>query len=460
MRLVPTRRKVIQLYAALLYNAHARGYITGQIYTGPLKSVCVPGLNCYSCPGAVGACPLGALQNALSSSGVRAPWYVLGILMLFGLTLGRMICGWLCPVGLVQELLHKLPTPKVPKGRVTRALSWLKYVILVLLVIAVPLIAGMNGMPLPAFCKYICPAGTVEGGVGLLAHPDNAAHFSMLGWLFTHKFVLAVIIAAASVFVYRAFCRFLCPLGAIYGLFARLSLLGVKVDAPKCIDCGACLRRCPMDIRCVGDRECIQCGACASVCPTKAIVWKCAAKTEKARKRRRILGWAAALVLLAGVVIAANLPKEAPAPPVTDAAIGYEPGMQAADFTVPLYGGGAWRLQDHRGRVVVLNFWATWCGPCVKELPHFQHLADTYPDDVAVVAIHGNLVTEDVDAYLARQPYTMPFALDGTGEVLAGLNGSMMLPQTVIIDRQGIITYNQVGSMDWQALEAQVVPLL
>ena len=91
---------------------------------------------------------------------------------------------------------------------------------------------------------------------------------------------------------------------------------------------------------------------------------------------------------------------------------------------------------------------------------NFQQLADTYPGDVSVVAIHGNLVTEDVDAYLARQPYTMPFALDDTGAVLTGLGGSMMLPQTVIIDRSGVITYNRVGSMDWAALEAQIVPLL
>ncbi|MBR4082385.1 MAG: redoxin family protein [Clostridia bacterium] len=462
-RFLPTRRRLIQLYAALLYNAHARGFITGQIYTGPVKNLCVPGLNCYSCPGAVGACPLGALQNALSASGVRAPWYVLGILMLTGLTLGRIVCGWLCPVGMVQELVHKLPTPKVRKNRVTRVLSYLKYVILAVLVIAVPLIAGLNGMPLPAFCKYICPAGTLEGGVGLLAHPDNAEHFSMLGWLFTHKFVLAVVIAAACVFVYRAFCRFLCPLGAIYGLFAKVSLLGVKVEANRCTDCGACLKRCPMDIRCVGDRECIQCGACASVCAENAIVWKCAAKNEKARKCRRIAGWTAAVLLLAGVLVAVNLPSapvETTVPPAVDVPVGAEPGMLAADFTVPLYGGGTFTLSEHRGRVVVLNFWATWCGPCVKELPHFQQLADTYPEDVTVIAIHGNLVTEDVPAYLARQSYTMPFALDETGGVLAGLGGSMMLPQTVIIDRSGVITYNRVGSMDWAALEAQIVPLL
>ena len=67
----PTKRRLIQVYAALLYNAHAKGFIQGDIYTGPIKNLCVPGLNCYSCPGAIGACPLGALQNALAATGSR-----------------------------------------------------------------------------------------------------------------------------------------------------------------------------------------------------------------------------------------------------------------------------------------------------------------------------------------------------------------------------------------------------
>ena len=63
----PTRRRIIQLYAALLTNANIKGLFNGRIYTGATKNVCVPGLNCYSCPSTVGACPLGALQNALAS---------------------------------------------------------------------------------------------------------------------------------------------------------------------------------------------------------------------------------------------------------------------------------------------------------------------------------------------------------------------------------------------------------
>ena len=132
---MPTKRKLIQLYAALLFNANLKGFITGDIYKGPVKNTCSPGLGCYSCPGAVGACPLGALQNALSSSGKTAPYYVFGIIMLYGLMFGRWICGFLCPFGLIQELIHKIPTPKLKKSKVTRVLSYFKYVILVFFVV-------------------------------------------------------------------------------------------------------------------------------------------------------------------------------------------------------------------------------------------------------------------------------------------------------------------------------------
>ena len=169
------KRKLIQLYSAVLYNAYAKGFIKGEIYTGGAKVMCVPGFNCYSCPAAVGACPLGSLQNALAASGNRTGFYVFGILMLWGLMLGRTICGWLCPLGLIQELLHKIPTPKIKKNSVTHALTYLKYVMLAVFAVAVPLWFGLKqGKAVPGFCKYICPAGTLEGAVGLLSNPGNA----------------------------------------------------------------------------------------------------------------------------------------------------------------------------------------------------------------------------------------------------------------------------------------------
>ena len=472
---LPTQRRLIQLYAALLYNAHVKGFIKGNIYTGQSKMLCVPGLNCYSCPGAVGACPLGALQNAIASSGNRAPAYVLGILMLFGLMLGRTVCGLLCPMGLLQEWLHKIPTPKIRKSQVTRALSWLKYVILAIFVVGMPLWYALRSLPLPAFCKYICPAGTLEGAVGLLINPVNADKFSMLGGLFTGKFLILLLIIGACVFAYRAFCRFLCPLGAIYGLFARVALIGVKVDAVRCIDCGRCVSRCPMDIRHVGDHECIHCGECIDVCPVSAITFKAGKYTirgsktasaeaeRKAHNRRCIIAWCAALMLLVSVVVLVNgpdAPQEdaAPQPQVQadeSIPVGKEEGMRAPDFIVPVYGQEeTFVLSEHQGRTVVVNFWATWCTPCCQELPYFDEIHQRYGDSVTVVAIHSNLVTDDVEEYLAGYDYSMPFALDSYGVVLQAFGGAAMLPHTVIIDPSGVITYNGVGSLTLEKLEA------
>jgi polyferredoxin len=261
------KRKLVQLLCAVLYNCHITGFADGTIYQGNLKSACVPGLNCYSCPGASFSCPLGSLQSALVSSKYRFPYYILGVLLLFGIFLGRIICGFLCPFGLIQELLYKIPSKKLKKNIWTRRLSCLKYVILVIFVIVIPLVLQM-----PGFCKFICPAGTLEGGIPLLL--KNESLRQMAGWLFRWKTLLLLLILLSTVFLFRSFCRFLCPLGAFYGLFHRFSLFGMRVDKEKCTDCGACIRHCKLDVKKVGDTECIQCGECIESCPTCALSFK------------------------------------------------------------------------------------------------------------------------------------------------------------------------------------------
>ena len=240
------------------------GFKTGHIYQGSFKGVCAPGLNCYSCPGAVVSCPLGSLQSALVSSKYRLPYYILGTLLLFGLFFGRFICGFLCPFGFLQELLYKIPGRKLMKNKITRALTCLKYVILVVFAVIIPVF-----FLVPGFCKYICPAGTLEGGLPLTAIQEPLR--KLAGFLFTWKVLLLVLIVAACVFCFRAFCRFLCPLGAIYSFFNPVAFFGIRVDEKTCINCGACTGGCKMDVKKVCDRECIHCGECINRCPVSAI---------------------------------------------------------------------------------------------------------------------------------------------------------------------------------------------
>ena len=142
--------------------------------------------------------------------------------------------------------------------------SYGKYVVLALFVIAVPLLKYA-----PGFCKYVCPAGTFEAGFPLVVR--NKVLQSLLGRLFTFKVLILVLVLIVCVFCFRAFCRFVCPLGAIYSFFHPVSVFGVKVDTDRCTHCNACVNRCPMDIRKVGDRECVHCGDCIDVCPEHCI---------------------------------------------------------------------------------------------------------------------------------------------------------------------------------------------
>lgn len=264
------KRHLIQLLAALLYNLNFEGFATGSIYQGQTKGICVPGLNCYSCPGAIGACPIGSLQAALTASNQRLPLYIVGTLLAFGALLGRTVCGWLCPFGFIQDLLDKIPFPKIRKGSWSRILSYGKYLVLIGLVIIGPFVLlSTTGVATPAFCAFLCPAGTLEAGIPLIS--ANPSLQIMVGALFSWKVAVLVVLLLLCLFVYRPFCRFLCPLGALYSFFNRFALLRYRVDEEKCISCNICLSVCKVDTRHVSDRECIQCGACVTNCESGAI---------------------------------------------------------------------------------------------------------------------------------------------------------------------------------------------
>lgn len=267
-------QRITQLLSAALTNGYLIGFQRGRIYTGGTKAVCVPVLNCYSCPGALGACPIGSLQTAVGGVRHHFPFYVLGLLMLFGIVLGRVVCGLLCPFGLVQDLLYKLPVPKwsVPKS-VDRPARYLKYFVLLVLVIGLPAFAvTKTGVTPPYFCKYLCPAGTLGGGIPLMI-ADPAVR-KLAGALFGWKTLVLLAVAAASAVIQRPFCRYLCPLGAFYSVFNRFSFVQMNLEKRKCIGCQKCAHACPMAVEVtkeINHPECIRCGKCKTVCPADAI---------------------------------------------------------------------------------------------------------------------------------------------------------------------------------------------
>lgn len=280
-------RKVVQVGWAILTNSYLAGFLKGKIYTGKLKSLCVPGLNCYSCPGSLGSCPIGSLQAVLGSSGYKFSFYLAGFFLIVGTLLGRLVCGFLCPFGLIQELLHKIPFPKKIKTfRFDRPLRYLKYVILLVFVILLPMFAvDVVGGGAPWFCKWICPAGTLEGGIFLVL--SNPVLQSALGFLYAWKIVILIVTVVLSIIIYRPFCKYICPLGAIYALFNRISVYGYWIEESKCTNCMRCKKACPMQVnprtQC-NHAECIRCGACKKSCDTGAVMSGfqfCAHKTKE-----------------------------------------------------------------------------------------------------------------------------------------------------------------------------------
>ncbi|MBS7058544.1 MAG: 4Fe-4S binding protein [Faecalibacterium prausnitzii] len=217
----------IQAGATLLTNLHLPNFLKGGLYQGAGKTVCVPGLNCYSCPAASGACPIGAFTKKLSTKKLKP-------------------------------------------------LTYLKYAVLLVMVFLLPaFLVNDVGMGDPFFCKYLCPQGVLEGAIPLSL--ANSGIRAALGKLFTWKFSILLAVIVLSVLFYRPFCKWLCPLGAFYALFNRVSLFQMKVDKSKCVSCGKCARACKMDVdvtKTPNHTECIRCGMCIRACPTNAVCFR------------------------------------------------------------------------------------------------------------------------------------------------------------------------------------------
>lgn len=247
------RRATVQVASALALNS----YLTQQV----TKGLPCPALNCYGCPAAAFACPIGSLQHFVGRH--QFPFYVLGVVGLVGALIGRASCGWFCPFGWFQELVYKIPVPKL---RLPNRFNWTRYAVLTVLAIAIPFLTRE-----PWFCK-LCPAGALEGGIPVaILSADMRA---LIGGLYWVKLgILGGFLAWMSV-TRRPFCRWVCPLGALWSPFNPVSSLRLRVDQERCTRCARCREVCPVDVRVYESGvsgACIRCLACVRECPMNCV---------------------------------------------------------------------------------------------------------------------------------------------------------------------------------------------
>lgn len=253
------KRRLVQILVAFGQNGYLLGFTNRAIYQGSLKEYCTPTLNCYACPGALFACPIGTIQH-FAIVGGAIPAYVIGYLAAIGAVVGRMCCGWLCPFGFFQDLLYKVRSVKIA---IPRSLTYAKYLILAGLVFTISAVFQE-----PWFSK-LCPNGILIAGIPWSLLDESIRE--MLVKMFWIKLAILSLFAVWSATAKRPFCRTVCALGTIFSFFNSFSVYQMRVDHGACTRCDRCRENCPMDIsiwqneRSVDCIRCLECTACPVV---------------------------------------------------------------------------------------------------------------------------------------------------------------------------------------------------
>ena len=141
-------------------------------------------------------------------------------------------------------------------------------------------------------------------------------------------------------------------------------------------------------------------------------------------------------------------------PPTTDAPVGIQVGMQAPDFTLRTPTGERFNLHEQRGKPVFLNFWGTWCPPCVAEMPDMQKLQNTMADSIQIVGIDVDDSRSQVLRFVMQYGYTWTFVLDLTKDVVRTYEVSAY-PTSLFLNAKGVIVRKFVGTQNYETfLEA------
>ncbi len=257
------KRKFIQLIFFIFQNPFIHNFIAGRPYAGPLKTVCVPGLHCYSCPAMAFSCPLGTIQYVIKYASA-IPYLAIGTLMSVAAIFGSASCAYFCPFGLIQELFYGI-SPWKKKIRIRKGVRHLKWGFLLIFVLLMPLLDLAQG-----FCAYICPSGMLTAGIPILS--ANSEYFSSMDITFYWKLFFLIAVILYAMYERRAFCRYICPLGLMLGLANRFSFYKIKIEKNRCKECDLCVPFCPMGLeprKEINTLDCIKCGDCVDACPAK-----------------------------------------------------------------------------------------------------------------------------------------------------------------------------------------------
>lgn len=230
-----------------------------------VKWLCNPVLSCHSCPLAWFACPIGVFVHY---SGYHViPYLALGTVVVIGVLFARLLCGWVCPFGFLQDLLYKIPTWKFLMPAWTR---FIKYGVLIFGVFLIPFFLGEQTAF--SFCR-ICPAAALQSTIPNLINTGA----SVFQTLIMVKLGFLVFFMVLTTFSYRAFCKVVCPIGAFLAPLNTVSLWKMKPPTHDCISCGWCDKACPpagnpSSRVATGEStsrnmDCVLCYECKKVCP-------------------------------------------------------------------------------------------------------------------------------------------------------------------------------------------------
>jgi polyferredoxin len=249
--LSPIYRRRYQLFSLVLANSYFPVF---------LKFFPCPIFNCYACPLAVFACPIGTLQHFVIIGSI--PFFTLGILGFVGAAVGRWTCGWLCPFGFLQDMLAKIPLPKL---YIPGKFSYFRYAVLLMLVFILPFWLK------EAWFSKLCPQGTLEAAIPVVLLMGRFRE--NIGWLFYTKIIILIVFLVLMVITRRPFCRTTCPLGTILSFFNKVSLYKLHVDRNLCNECGECEKVCPVEIKIHKNPDSSQCIRCLLCVKCPHITW-------------------------------------------------------------------------------------------------------------------------------------------------------------------------------------------